>query len=427
MVAFRREKFVPRGGPNGGDGGFGADVVLEADPDLNTLVDLRYKSRYKASAGGAGAAGNKNGTSQSPLVIRVPVGTTVYNIDQERYTADLTYSGQTVIVARGGRGGKGNATFATATNQAPKYAEKGEPGESANLRLELRLLADVGVIGFPNCGKSTLIALVSNAKPKIADYPFTTLVPNLGVVRVGPTESFVMADVPGLIEGASEGVGLGHRFLRHIERTRALVHLVDCSPMTGRDPFEDYLAIRKELASYSPAIAERVEIIGLNKVDIPEARERAEVCLKQLQDHFAGEDAEKVIRLVSTATGEETQKLVWDAARVLREIPKHDTPVAEVDVVRIEGPEEEFTIERGSSGEYIVKGRHPERLVAMTDLENAQALRKLHARLSSLGVLKELARRGIRDNDTVRVGAFEFDWISDNPEAEEDPAEGNQP
>ncbi len=262
--------------------------------------------------------------------------------------------------------------FATSTSQAPKFSELGEPGEEADLRLELRLLADVGVIGFPNAGKSTLIAAVSNARPKIADYPFTTLVPNLGVVRVGPGESFVMADVPGLIEGAHEGAGLGHRFLKHIERTRVLVHMVDCSPLTGRDPFEDYLAIRKELTSYSAALGELPEVVGLNKVDIPEARERAENCAEQMTDyHQPSDQSYPGVRLVSTATGENVQNLIWDAARLRRDAPKV-SPVIPEETVLIEGPGSAFHRCSRALREFVVSGRSAERLVAMTDLNNDQ-------------------------------------------------------
>lgn len=412
-VAFRREKYVPHGGPNGGDGGWGGDVVLVADNNLSTLIEMRYSSRYKAEDGGRGASNNKSGANQPALLIRVPVGTSAFDLDEKRTIADLTYDGQAEVVARGGRGGRGNASFASSTNQAPRYAEKGEPGEQRNLRLELRLLADVGVIGFPSSGKSTLIASVSNARPKIADYPFTTLVPNLGVVRISPTESFVMADVPGLIEGAHAGAGLGHRFLRHIERTRALIHLIDCSPLSGRDPVEDYGVIRSELTLYNPDLALRPEIIALNKIDIPEGRERAERCLEDLPRRFPDlAERDVLIQMVSTATGEGVQRLIWDAAKVLREIPKV-APAQTEDVVLIEGPQAPFTIERGMSGEFVVKGRQPLRVVSMTDLDNDQALRKLQQRLERLGVFKELRRMGIRGNDLVRVGDFEFDWFDE--------------
>lgn len=419
IVAFRREKFVPRGGPNGGNGGYGASIVLEADQSLSTLVEFRYSSQYVGKDGGRGGPNNRSGQHQDPLVICVPVGTAVFNNDSGRAVADLAYHGQTVVVARGGRGGRGNASFATSTNQAPKHAEKGEPGESAVLRLDLKLLADVGVIGFPSSGKSTLIASVSNARPKIADYPFTTLVPNLGVVRVGPTESFVMADVPGLIAGAHEGAGLGHRFLRHIERTRVLIHLVDCSPETGLDPVDEYGIIRRELAAYSTAVASLPEIIALNKVDIPEAREAAQRALDELPLRYPeiGENG-RPIRIVSTATGQNVQKLVWDAARILRESPREPVATPE-EVVHITGPEAPWTISRGPSGEFVVRGRQPERLVAMTDLENQESLRRLHSRLGALGILKELRQMGIDDQDTVRVGGFEFDWIDeDKPDSE---------
>ncbi len=419
-VSFRREKYVPFGGPNGGDGGYGGDVVLEADKSLNTLIEMRYKSHYIATDGGAGGGNNKSGAHMPPLVIKVPVGTSAYEVTSKRMIADLTYHGQSEMLAKGGRGGRGNASFATSTNQAPKFGEKGEPGDDKQLRLELRLLADVGVIGFPSVGKSTLIASVSNARPKIADYPFTTLVPNLGVVRVGPTESFVMADVPGLIEGAHEGAGLGHRFLRHIERTRLLIHIIDCSPLTGRDPVEDYGIIRNELIQYNPALADLPEIIALNKIDIPEAMEMAELLLDELPKRYPEiVEREKVVRLVSTATGDGTQRLVWDAARILREMPKVTATAAVEDVVLIEGPEAPFIIKRDATGEFIITGKQPERMVAMTDLDNPQALRRLQLRLETLGVFKELRRMGIKDDDPVRVSDFEFDWFDERSEDEQ--------
>lgn len=420
IVAFRREKYVPHGGPSGGEGGHGGDVVLLADAKLNTLVDLRYKSRYKAADGGRGGPDNKSGVHQPALVIRVPVGTTVVDAERERPITDLTFDGQSVVVAEGGRGGRGNASFATATSQTPRFAEHGEPGFEYTLRLELRLLADVGVVGFPNAGKSTLIASVSNARPKIADYPFTTLIPNLGVVRVGPEESFVMADVPGLIEGAHEGAGLGQRFLRHIERTRVLIHLVDCSPMTGRDALDDYRAIRAELNAFSVRVAELPEIIGLNKIDIPEARETAREAESRLREEFARSGEDRLIRQVSTATGEGLQQLVWDAAQLLREAPPRAPMVAD-DVVLIEGPEAPYVIERGPAGEYVVKGRTVERVVAMADLDNDQALRRLQKRLSALGLIRELKRMGVKDGDTVQVAGFEFDWLD---EEDSDPSAG---
>jgi GTPase len=267
-VSFRREKFVPRGGPNGGDGGRGGSVILEADEGLGTLLDFRYKRHYTARRGGHGEGSHRHGKNGPDLVLRVPVGTTVRERATGRLLGDLTHHGERLEVARGGRGGRGNARFATSTHRAPRHAEPGEAGEERELRLELRLLADVGVVGFPNAGKSTLVARLSAARPKIADYPFTTLVPTLGLVRLADDRSFVIADVPGLIPGAAEGKGLGLRFLRHLERTRVLVHLLDLDPATGRDPVEDWRTIQAELAAYSPELAARPQVVVANKTDL---------------------------------------------------------------------------------------------------------------------------------------------------------------
>ena len=273
-LSFRREKYVPRGGPNGGDGGRGGSVILEADEGLGTLLDFRYKRHYAAPRGGHGEGSDRHGASGADLVLRVPVGTTVRERDSGLLLGDLTSQGDRLDVARGGRGGRGNARFATSTNRAPRRADPGEAGEERALRLELRLLADVGVVGFPNAGKSTLVGRLSAARPKIADYPFTTLVPTLGLVRLDEERSFVIADVPGLIPGAAEGKGLGLRFLRHLERTRLLVHLLDLDPATGRDPVEDWKTIQAELKAYSPELAARPQLIAANKIDLDGAAPR---------------------------------------------------------------------------------------------------------------------------------------------------------
>jgi GTP-binding protein len=273
-ISFRREKYVPRGGPNGGDGGRGGSVIVEADEGLGTLLDFRYRRHYTAQRGGHGEGSDRHGASGDDLVLRVPVGTTIHEPHAGVLLGDLTANGERLEVARGGRGGRGNARFATSTNRAPRRADPGEAGEERTLRLELRLLADVGVVGFPNAGKSTLVSRLSAARPKIADYPFTTLVPTLGLVRLDEEQSFVIADVPGLIPGASEGKGLGLRFLRHLERTRLLVHLLDLDPATGRDPVEDWKTIQAELREYSPELAARPQLIAANKIDLDGAAPR---------------------------------------------------------------------------------------------------------------------------------------------------------
>jgi GTPase len=273
-VSFRREKYVPRGGPNGGDGGDGGSVILEADEGLGTLLDFRYKRHYAARRGGHGEGSDRHGKNGGDLILRVPVGTTVHDRNTGLLLGDLTTHGERLDVARGGRGGRGNARFATSTHRAPRHAEPGEPGEERGLRLELRLLADVGVVGFPNAGKSTLVSRLSAARPKIADYPFTTLIPTLGLVRLDDERSFVIADVPGLIPGAAEGKGLGLRFLRHLERTRLLVHLLDLDPATGRDPVDDWRTIQAELKAYSPELAARPQLLAANKIDLDGAGPR---------------------------------------------------------------------------------------------------------------------------------------------------------
>lgn len=314
-IAFRREKYVPRGGPAGGDGGRGGSVILRADAQLGTLIDLRYRRHYRAERGGHGMGKNMHGRDGQDLVIRVPVGTIVRDAATGRVLADLTEDGQEVVVARGGRGGRGNARFATSTNRTPTFAEKGAPGEEKWLLLELKLLADVGLVGFPNAGKSTIIARLSAARPKIAAYPFTTLEPHLGVVRVGEGESFVLADIPGLIEGAHRGAGLGHRFLRHVERTRLLVHVVDMAGSGGHDPVQDFEIINRELAAYDPALAARPQIVAANKMDLPDAAANLERFRAAWGERYE-------VYPVSALTGEGLDRLVYRVAELLRGLPR---------------------------------------------------------------------------------------------------------
>lgn len=312
VATFRREPFVPRGGPSGGDGGDGGSVILVADEQLSTLLDLRYQKTYKAEHGEHGAGRDKYGRAGEDTIVRVPVGTIVYDAATDETLADLAQPGQRFVAAQGGKGGRGNIHFATSTNQSPSKAEPGEAGQQRQLRLELKLLADAGLVGYPNVGKSTFIAAVSRARPKIADYPFTTLVPNLGVVGLPGGRSFVLADIPGLIEGASEGAGLGHRFLRHVERTRVLVHLIEVSAEPGRDPLHDYDAINRELQRYSPALAERPQIVALSKLDVTETRDS----FPAWREKFAARGVE--LRGVSAATGEgmrELLEVVWNAVK----------------------------------------------------------------------------------------------------------------
>ena len=314
-ISFRREKYVPRGGPDGGDGGDGGSVILEADPAITTLLDFHYRRHYKAERGQHGKGANKQGASGGDTVLRVPLGTMVSERDGRLPLGDLTEPGQRLLVARGARGGRGNARFATSTNRAPRRADLGREGEERWVHLELKLLADVGVVGFPNAGKSTLVSRLSAAKPKIADYPFTTLVPSLGIVRAGEDRSFVIADLPGLIPGAADGKGLGHRFLRHTERTRLLVHLIDLDPSTGRDPLADYQAIQDELRAYSEELAARPQIVAVNKVELPGTEDR-----RAAVERFCAARSLS-FHAISAVTGEGLPALVHDMARHLTSEP----------------------------------------------------------------------------------------------------------
>lgn len=412
IIAFRREKFVPRGGPNGGDGGKGGDVVLLPDGRLTTLIDFRYKRNYKAERGGDGDQKNMTGKNGADLVLKVPVGTQVYDKDTGELIADLVTEGEPVVIAKGGRGGRGNQHFATPTVQTPRIAENGEPGEERHLRFELKLLADVGLIGFPNVGKSTLIAQVSAARPKIADYPFTTLVPNLGVVRVDEERSFVMADIPGLIEGAHAGAGLGDRFLRHVERTRLLVHIIDVSGFTERDPAEDFGAINRELELYSPALAQLPQVVAFNKIDVPGARETAEPLAKALEDRGLH------TFMISAATGEGVQPLIFFLSDELLKLDKIvPTPAETREIVRIapdQLDERGFEVEKVGDHEFVVKGKGIERTVAMSHLNSDEAVRRLHRKLERVGVIKRLEESGVENGDTVRIGAIEFDYASED-------------
>ena len=401
IVAWRREKYVPKGGPAGGDGGRGGDVVLEAAAELGTLIEFRFKKQFSAEAGKAGSTSNKSGRSAEDLVVPVPVGTLVYRLEpegRELLIADLSVPGERVRVAKGGRGGLGNQHFATSKRQAPRFAEKGEPSESHSLRLELKLLADCGVVGLPNAGKSTLLSVSSAARPKIADYPFTTLEPQLGVVRLGPEESFVMVDVPGLIEGAHAGTGLGDRFLRHIERTRVLVHLMD-----GGRPAADILAdkatIENELRLWNPALLERPILPVISKLDLPEARQRFE----ELRDSIAG------LRGVSAATGEGVRELLFAAFQTIQGSPMPD--VVEPDVPRfVLTPQEPFAIAVDADGTFVVTGERVERLAAMTDFDSDEGLGRFESILAKMGVERRLREMGASEGDTVRIAGHEFDY-----------------
>ncbi|MGO8670593.1 MAG: GTPase ObgE [Capsulimonadaceae bacterium] len=429
-VSFRKEKFVPRGGPNGGDGGKGGDVVIEGDSNLSTLLDFRYQQRYEAAPGANGTSKDMHGKDATDLIMKVPIGTVATDTESSRVMADITKHGQRVILAPGGQGGRGNARFVSSTHQAPKFAENGEPGITLNVKLELKLLADIGLIGFPNVGKSTLIAAVSAAKPKIADYPFTTLVPNLGVVRVDDERSFVMADIPGLIEGASSGVGLGHQFLRHVERTRVLVHLVDVCGLTGRDPVHDYRIINDELAAYSPELAALPQLVALNKIDLAESDlldSIEEAVLYEMDRRYPLPEPEVVDAVrprrlfrISAATRQGVADLVYACGTLLSSIPT--ASVDEDEVVRITADrlgdrrrDRRWHAARDENdGAFLIYGPGLERLVSMTNLENEAAVTRLQRTLDRSGVVTRLRQLGAKQGDTVRIGTIEFDFVDED-------------
>jgi GTP-binding protein len=403
-VAFRREKFVPRGGPAGGDGGRGGHVILLADPSVKTLVDLHLQRTYKAENGQHGQGSNKHGADGKDLVIRVPVGTVVYDAETGELIADLVKAGQRVIVARGGRGGRGNAAFATPTRQTPVFAELGEPGEERTLRLELKLLADVGIIGYPNVGKSTLISRISAARPKIADYPFTTLVPNLGTVRVD-NFSFVVADLPGLIEGAHRGVGLGHQFLRHAERTSLLLHMVDIAAVEGRDPICDFETINEELRLYSHELAKKPQIVVANKMDLPNAHENLRRCLPYWRER--GYE----VFAISALTGEGIEPLVYRMAELVKAMqPTASSPEASDEIIvappkRAEAP---LTIEQRDEETWLVQGGEVERLTRLINASHPQALAEIKERLLRHGIWKAIRKAGAKAGDRIIVNGLDL-------------------
>ncbi len=403
IVHFRREKYVPRGGPDGGDGGRGGDVVLYVDPHLNTLAPFRFQKRFRAENGGRGGPNNRTGKSAPPLRIPVPPGTLVYDADTGELLGDLTEPGQELVVARGGRGGRGNARFKGPRRQAPRLAERGEPGEKRRLRLELRLIADVGIVGVPNAGKSTLLARVTDAKPKIAPYPFTTLVPNLGVAFLDETQALVLADIPGLIEGAHKGLGLGHDFLRHIQRTRVLIHLLDG---LAEDPVADFHQINAELALFDPKLAQKPQVVALNKMDLPEVQAKWPQVEKAIRD--MGYD----ILPISALTGMNVKQLLWKAAELLKTAPE---PTLEEETLPVFRPKEDpraFTIERVEDG-FRVHSKALERAAAMTYWEYPESVRRFQRILQTLGVDKALQEAGIRPGDTVYIGEYALEWQED--------------
>ncbi|MFV9510891.1 GTPase ObgE [Tepidibacillus sp. LV47] len=405
--AFRREKYVPLGGPAGGDGGKGGDVILEVDEGLRTLLDFRYQKHFKAPRGENGRNKGQHGANAEDLIVKVPPGTVVIDDDTEEVLADLTHHGQQVVVARGGRGGRGNMRFATAANPAPDIAEKGEPGEERYIVLELKLIADVGLAGFPSVGKSTLLSVVSKAKPKIAAYHFTTLSPNLGVVEVGDGRSFVLADLPGLIEGAHLGAGLGHQFLRHVERTRVILHVVDMAATEGRDPYEDWVKINHELEQYNLHLLKKPQLIVANKMDLPQAQENLKVFREKVGDKYP-------IYPISAITGEGIKELLFATADLLDTIPAEplieDVQIEKRKIYKSQPKEEEFTVHKENEI-YVVKGEKIEKLFKMTDFNQYDSVQRFARILRKMGVDDALRKIGAKDGDTVRIAGYEFEFI----------------
>ncbi|WP_414053533.1 GTPase ObgE [Macrococcus equi] len=410
IVAYRREKYVPLGGPAGGDGGKGASIIFQVDEGLRTLLDFRFQRMFKAEKGENGQTSNMHGRGAKDLILKVPPGTIIKNAETGEIIADLVLHEQSAVVARGGRGGRGNSRFASASNPAPDFCENGEPGEELEVSLELKLLADVGLVGYPSVGKSTLLSIVSKAKPKIGAYHFTTIKPNLGVVQTKDNRSFVMADLPGLIEGASEGVGLGHQFLKHVERTRVIIHIIDMGRTDGRDPYEDYLTINKELENYNKKLARRPQIVVANKMDMPNAEEYLAEFKEQI-----GDDIE-IIEL-SAATYQNIDTLLYRAADLLDatkdvdyDIDEEDTAVHRV-MYKHEKSADHFEITRADDGAYVVSGNSIERLFKMTDFTRDASVRRFARQMRSMGIDDALRERGCKNGDIVRIMRGEFEFV----------------
>lgn len=405
-VSFHREKYVANGGPDGGDGGKGGDIIFVPDDSLSTLVDFRYKRKFVAENGENGSGARKTGKSAKDLVIKVPRGTLVRDADTGRLLADIS-SDLPQIVAYGGNGGKGNQHFATATRQVPNFAKPGYPGDEYKVKLELKLLADVGLVGFPNVGKSTLISAVSAAKPKIANYHFTTLTPVLGVVRVDEEKSFVMADIPGLIEGASEGVGLGHEFLRHVERCRLILHVVDVSGIEGRDPKDDFEKINHELKNFNEELYNRPQIVVANKADIATDEQIAD-----FKEFIESKGLE--FFTISAATKQGTAPLINEVAAVLDTLPPireyEPEPITEEEIIERQVKKTAFTIEK-IDGEYIINAPHIEKILETTNVDDYSSLQYFQRVMRSSGIVDELERMGVQEGDSVCIGDYEFDYV----------------
>ena len=405
-VAFRREKFIPAGGPAGGDGGNGGSVIIEVDTGLRTLMDFRYKGSYKAATGENGRGKNQFGKAAEDLILKVPPGTLIRDQETGEALADLTEDNSRVVIARGGRGGKGNTKFTTSTRQAPTFSQGGTKGQEREIILELKLIADIGLVGFPNVGKSTLLSIVSDAKPKIANYHFTTLTPNLGVVKVDEGNSFVIADIPGLIEGAHEGIGLGHEFLRHIERTRAIVHLIDASGQEGRDPVEDFYKINEELEKYSEKLADKPQIVVANKMDLPGSKEGYE----RLKEEVEAKGYEILSISAATVTG--IKELKYAISEKLEEIGEPE-PLEKIDEGKLyeyDKKDDEILV-RKQGNLYYVEGSSIERIINSVNFDDYESVRYFQEAIRKLGVVEELKSLGINEEDSVDICGYEFEFF----------------
>ena len=403
-ISFRREKYVAAGGPDGGDGGKGGDIYFQVDKDKNTLIDFRYNKKYKASNGVNGSGNNCNGKYGEDLYIKVPIGTIIKDAETGKVIADLSKTNQVELVLKGGRGGRGNSHFATPTRQVPRFAEDGERGEEKEIILELKLLADVGLLGFPNVGKSTFLSVVTDARPKIANYHFTTLEPNLGVVKTKNGDGFVIADIPGIIEGASEGVGLGTQFLRHVERTRLLLHFLDVSGQEGRNPVDDFYVINKELKKYSEKLAQRKQIIVANKIDVMQD----DTLLKQVEEVAKKEGLE--LYKISAVTKQGVEELIDHVSELLKTLPKEDlVDIEDRKVYTLEDKKDEWHIEE-KNGVFIVTGKAIERLMGRINIEDNESMYYLQKSLKNMGVEDKLKEMGVCEGDTVILDEWELEW-----------------
>ena len=409
-VAFRREKYIPKGGPAGGDGGKGGDVIFEVEEGMRTLIDFRYKRHFKAARGEHGGPKNQHGKNAEDLIVKVPPGTMILHAKTKAVIADLTENGQRVTILKGGRGGKDNTRFTSSSNPAPEICENGEPGKEMEVILELKVLADVGLVGFPSVGKSTLLSTVSKARPKIAAYHFTTIVPNLGVVEVPDGRSFVMADLPGLIEGAHAGVGLGHQFLKHIERTRVIVHVIDMGSTEGRDPYEDYITINKELEQYNMRLLERPQLIAANKMDVDGAKENLEVFKTKL-------NADIPVFPISSATQFGIKELLYKIADVLEvteTFPMYDKDIQDEEqrvLYKYVKESQLFEVSRDMDGAFLLTGEELEKVFKMTDFTREASVRRFARQMRGMGVDDALRAKGAKDGDIVRIDQFEFEFI----------------